>query len=62
MLVRVARSAEPRVQVGAQRMEPWALKAGTAEELSSELGTMGGCLGDMEADEWETQLSSKEMH
>lgn len=39
----VRMSAEPRVQEDAQRMEQGALKAGTTEELSSEVGTKGKC-------------------
>lgn len=52
--VRVARSAEPRVRVDTQGMERWVLKAGTTEELGSEVGTKG------DTDEGESQLSSKE--
>lgn len=54
----VRMSAEPRVQVDAQGMEPGALKAGTTEELSSEVGTKGKCLEDTEMRE--SQLSSKD--
>jgi hypothetical protein len=53
--VRVARSAESRVQVDAQGMERWALNAGTTEELGSEVGTKG----DTEM-RGKSQLSSKE--
>lgn len=54
----VRMSAEPRVQEDAQRMEQGALKAGTTEELSSEVGTKGKCLED--TDMRESQLSPKD--